>query len=91
MSLHRRDETWHRRERIRRITVGGARSCREEMVVSYQKEHVVEMLRRTGFADAAAAATTELPEEIDLDDLQNWAAKHGITRDAIVSQMGGSS
>jgi hypothetical protein len=59
--------------------------------VSYQREHVVEMLRRTGFHDAAEDAAAELPEQIDLDDLQNWAAKHGITRDAIVSQMGGSS
>jgi hypothetical protein len=59
--------------------------------VSYSKQQVISTLRRAGFADAAIGAETELPDEVDLDTLQNWAAEHGITRDAIVSQMGGSS
>jgi hypothetical protein len=48
-------------------------------------------LRRSGFRDAAVGAETELPDEVDVDTLQTWAAKYGITRDAIVSRMGGSS
>ena len=59
--------------------------------MSYSRQQVENMLRRAGFSDAADAAVTELPEKIDLDGLQTWAAKHGITRDAIVSQLGGSS
>jgi hypothetical protein len=59
--------------------------------VSYPKQQVVDTLRRAGFRDVADKAAAELPDEIDLDDLQAWTAKHGITRDIIVSQLGGSS
>ncbi len=59
--------------------------------MSYSKQQVVNTLRRAGFSDAAVGAEAELPDEVDLDTLQTWAAKHGITRDAIVSHMGGSS
>jgi len=59
--------------------------------VSYSKLQVINMLRRAGFTGAAKGAETELPDEVDIDTLGTWAAKHGITRDAIVSQMGGSS
>jgi hypothetical protein len=59
--------------------------------VSYNRQQVINTLRRAGFHDAAVGAETELPEEVDVETLQTWAAKHGITKDAIVSQMGGSS
>jgi hypothetical protein len=58
--------------------------------VSYSKQQVIATMHRAGYGEAAAAAETELPDEVDIDTLQTWAAKHGITRDAIVSQMGGS-
>ena len=59
--------------------------------MSYTKQQIISTLRRAGFADAARGAEKELPDEIDVDTLQNWEAKYGITKDAIVSQMGGSS
>jgi hypothetical protein len=59
--------------------------------VSFSKQQVISTLRRSGFRDAAVGAETELPDEVDVDTLQTWAAKYGITRDAIVSRMGGSS
>jgi hypothetical protein len=58
--------------------------------VQYTREHVVDMLRRTGLHTAADDAVLELPDPVDLDDLQTWAMKRGITRDAMVSWMGGS-
>jgi hypothetical protein len=58
--------------------------------VQYTKEHVVDMLRRAGLHHAADEARLELPDQVDLDDLQDWAMKRGITRDAMVSWMGGS-
>lgn len=58
--------------------------------MSYSKQQVIATMHRAGFEKAAVAAETELPDEVDVDALQTWAAKHGITRDAIVSQMGGS-
>ncbi len=59
--------------------------------MSYRRQDVVNTLRRAGFGDAAKGAETELPEEFDLDTLQTWGEKYGVTKDAIVSQMGGSS
>lgn len=59
--------------------------------MTYSRRQVIDTLRRAGFTDAAAGAETELPDEMDVDTLQTWAEKHGITKDAIVSQMGGSS
>lgn len=59
--------------------------------MSYSKQQVINTLRRSGFREAAVGAETELPDEVDVDALQTWAATYGITKDAIVSQMGGSS
>ncbi|MGC1238204.1 MAG: hypothetical protein WA860_05380 [Acidimicrobiales bacterium] len=58
--------------------------------MQYSREHVVDMLRRAGLRNAADDAMLELPDPVDLDDLQDWAMKRGITRDAMVSWMGGS-
>ncbi|MCU1362760.1 MAG: hypothetical protein JWM55_588 [Acidimicrobiaceae bacterium] len=61
------------------------------MTVSYNRQQIIFTLHRAGFNDAAKGAETELPEEVDIDTLETWSAKYGITRDAIVSQIGGSS
>jgi hypothetical protein len=58
--------------------------------VDYSRQHVVDMLRRAGFREAADEAASELPDQVDLDRLQEWAARRGITRDVIISGMGGS-
>ena len=58
--------------------------------MQYTRQHVVDMLRRAGFRDAADKAMLELPDVIDVDRLADWAMKHGITRDAIISEIGGS-
>jgi hypothetical protein len=58
--------------------------------MNYSKQHVVDMLRRAGFRQAADEATLELPDPIDLDRLADWAMQRGITRDVIISGMGGS-
>ena len=58
--------------------------------MQYSREHVVDMLRRAGLREAADDAMLELPDPVDLDELQDWAMKRGITIDAMVSWMGGS-
>jgi hypothetical protein len=30
------------------------------------------------------------PDPIDLDHVQDWERQHGITRDVLINQMGGS-
>jgi len=48
------------------------------------------MLRKAGFREAADEAMRDLPDPVDLDHLRDWGAQRGITRDVLISQMGGS-
>jgi len=50
----------------------------------------VHILRRAGMPEVADQAENELPVELELDDALNWAARHGVTTDEVISQMGGS-
>jgi hypothetical protein len=58
--------------------------------VQYRRQEVVDMLRRTGLREAADEAMRVLPDPVDLDHLEEWGIQHGITRDDLVSLMGGS-
>jgi hypothetical protein len=58
--------------------------------MNYRRQHVVDMLRRAGYREAADEAMLELPDPVDIDRAAEWGMKHGITRDAIISGMGGS-
>jgi hypothetical protein len=54
------------------------------------RQHVVELLRRTGHAEAAEDAARALPDPAELDDVLLFLGPYGITRDVLVSEMGGS-
>jgi hypothetical protein len=54
------------------------------------RQHVVDLLRRTGFAEAAEDAARTLPDPVELDDVLRFLAPYGITRDDLISEMGGS-
>jgi len=54
------------------------------------RQHVVDLLRRTGFPEAADEAMRVLPDPVDLDEVAAWAAPHGITKDELINRMGGS-
>ena len=54
------------------------------------REHVVGVLRRAGLREVAEEADSSLPETIDLDEVADWALQRGITRDTLVSLLGGS-
>ena len=58
--------------------------------MQYAKEEVVHRLQKAGFREAADQAKVELPDSIDIESLQGWAMQRGITRDVLVSAMGGS-
>jgi hypothetical protein len=58
--------------------------------VQYTRQEVVRILRKAGFGEAADEAMRDLPDPVDLDHLQNWGRQRGITRDVLISQMGGS-
>jgi len=51
---------------------------------------VVELLRKTGYAEQADEAERVLPDPVDYDELQRFAVRQGITIDQLISRMGGS-
>ena len=54
------------------------------------RQYVVDVLRRTGFRAVAEEAVQALPDPVDLDQLAQWGLRYGITKDQLVSEMGGS-
>jgi hypothetical protein len=58
--------------------------------MAYAKQWLIDLLRRLGYTEAADDASRELPDEIDLSQLQEFADRHGISRDEVTDAMGGS-
>jgi len=54
------------------------------------RQHVVEVLRTAGLPEVADEANRSLPEELDLELAAEFLARYGITKDALISRMGGS-
>jgi hypothetical protein len=58
--------------------------------VQVSRQEVVDVLRRLGRTQAADEASRELPDPVDLQQLETLAMRCGISRDDLISQMGGS-
>ncbi len=58
--------------------------------MQYSRQHLVEILRRTGYPDLADAALKGLPDPVDLDEAAKFLEPYGITRDVLISRLGGS-
>jgi hypothetical protein len=56
----------------------------------YSRQHLVDLLNRLGHAQLAEEASRVLPDVVDADWLAEWLIQHGLTRDYLISQMGGS-
>jgi hypothetical protein len=54
------------------------------------RQDVVDVLHTLRYPELADEAARELPDPVDINRLMAWLMQHGLTRDAIVSQMGGS-
>lgn len=54
------------------------------------REQVAEVLRKAGYSNAAQDALRELPDRVGTQQLRRFSLKHGIFRDDLISQMGGS-
>jgi len=68
-------------------------SRRQESPVAemqYSRREIVTLMRRTGYTELADEAERVLPDPIDSDQLEAFAQSHGVTRDDIISEMGGS-
>jgi hypothetical protein len=58
--------------------------------MAQDRQWVVDLLRRTGYRQVAAAAEQELPDPVTLEQIREFADRHGVSHDEIISQMGGS-
>jgi hypothetical protein len=59
--------------------------------MDYDRQSVIDMLRRLGGPQAADAAARELPERFSRQELDDFAERHGIqSRDELTDLMGGS-
>jgi hypothetical protein len=56
----------------------------------YSRQWMVDLLRRLGYTQEADDALREMPDEFDFQQIQEFADRHGIYRDELISQMGGS-
>jgi hypothetical protein len=58
--------------------------------MQFAKETVVDLLRRAGLPEVAEEADRDLPDPVDLELVAKWGERSGITRDMLISRMGGS-
>ena len=59
-------------------------------VQQYSKQNVLDVLHTLQRPDLADEASRDLPDPVDIDRLVPWMQQRGLTRDEIVSRLGGS-
>jgi hypothetical protein len=58
--------------------------------MAYDRQWVSDQLRRLGYTEEADDAVQTLPAEISDEELMAFSDRHGISRDELMSRMGGS-
>jgi len=58
--------------------------------MAHDRQWVVDTLHRLGYTQAADEAAQELPEQVSMEQLLDFADRHDISRDEVISRMGGS-
>jgi hypothetical protein len=58
--------------------------------VDLSRQEIVQMLRRAGLADVAAAAEKALPDPVDAEVLDHFCGRYGLSKASLVDRMGGS-
>ncbi|MEA2566126.1 MAG: hypothetical protein QOD49_1303 [Actinomycetota bacterium] len=54
------------------------------------RQHVVDLLRRAGMFEAADSAASSLSDPVGLDEAVAFLLPYGITKDFLISRLGGS-
>jgi hypothetical protein len=54
------------------------------------RQHVVDVLRTAGLSQEADEANRSLPDQIDIERAAQFLQRYGITKDVLISRMGGS-
>jgi hypothetical protein len=58
--------------------------------MSQDRQWFVQTLRRLGYTEAAEAAERELPTQVSVEEVTKFTDRYNISRDEVISQMGGS-
>lgn len=58
--------------------------------LAQDRQWFIHTLRRLGYTEAAEEAERELPDPVSTDELIKFADRFNISRDEVMSQMGGS-
>ena len=58
--------------------------------MSQDRQWFVDTLRRLGYTEAAEEAARTLPDPVSLEELKKFTDRYNISRDEVMSQMGGS-
>ena len=54
------------------------------------RQSLVEFFRRLGYTQAADEAAQALPDPVPREQARKFAQRYGISRDELISRMGGS-
>jgi hypothetical protein len=54
------------------------------------RQSVIDVLNRLGYTQLAEEALRDLPDPVDANQVGTWGMEHGLSRDELISQMGGS-
>jgi hypothetical protein len=54
------------------------------------RQHIIQMLRRAGLPEVAAAAQKSLPDPVDSKALELFCARYGLSKQSLTDRMGGS-
>ena len=58
--------------------------------MAYDRQWIIDQLRRLGYTQEADDAAETLPTQIPDEELKAFSDRHGISRDELMSRMGGS-
>lgn len=58
--------------------------------IQFKKQEVVAILRRAGLREVADEANRSLPDPVGRERAAQFVFRYGITRDSLISRLGGS-
>jgi hypothetical protein len=58
--------------------------------MAYDRQWIIDKLQRLGYTQEADDAARTLPDQVSADELLAWSDRHGLSRDELISRMGGS-
>jgi hypothetical protein len=58
--------------------------------MSQDRQWFVNTLRHLGYTEAAEEAARTLPDPVSVEEIRQFADRYNISRDEVMSQMGGS-